>query len=75
LTNDPAHAAAAEAAQLPFTGIDIKPMGYIGVAMVFAGLLLATTLEKRRRALRRLKVRTDVATQHAARVSRWFLGE
>jgi hypothetical protein len=75
LTNDPAHAAAAEAAQLPFTGIDIKPMGYIGVAMVFAGLLLATTLEKRRRALRRLKASTDVATQHAARVSRWFLGQ
>lgn len=75
LTNDPAHTAAAEAAQLPFTGIDIKPMGYIGVAMVLAGLLLATRLEKRRLALRRLKARTDVATQHAARISRWFLGE
>jgi hypothetical protein len=75
LTNDPAHAAAVEAAQLPFTGIDIKPMGYIGVAMVLTGLLLASTFEKRRRALRRLKVRTDVAAHHATRVSRWFLGQ
>jgi hypothetical protein len=75
LTNDPAHAAAAEAAQLPFTGIDVKPMGYIGVAMVITGLLLASTFEKRRRALRRVKMRTESATYHAARVSRWFLGE
>jgi hypothetical protein len=75
LTNDPAHTAAVEAAQLPFTGIDIKPMGYIGVAMVLAGLLLATRFEKRRRALQRLKASTNLATQHATRVSRWFLGE
>jgi hypothetical protein len=75
LTNDPAHVAAAEAAQLPFTGIDIKPMGYIGVGMVVTGLLLASTFEKRRRDLRRVKARTDSAAQQAARVSRWFLGE
>ena len=64
LTNVIAHPASADAAQLPFTGIDIKPMGYIGVAMVVAGLLLLCTLEKRRRAL-----------QHVARVSRWLVGE
>lgn len=75
LANDPAHVAAAEAAQLPFTGIDIKPMGYIGVGMVVTGLLLASTFEKRRRDLQRVKAGTGSAAQHAAHVSRWFLGE
>ena len=61
--------------QLPFTGIDLEPMALAGLASVLAGLLLATRLEERRRALRRLHVAAQVQRVRAARASRWFLGE
>ena len=43
-------------AQLPFTGIDLEPMVLLGTALVLAGLVLATGLEQRRQALRRLQI-------------------
>lgn len=58
--------------QLPFTGIDLQPMVLIGMALVTAGLLLASRLEQRRRALRRLHV---VARVQCERASRWFMGQ
>jgi hypothetical protein len=62
-------------AQLPFTGIDIEPIGLIGMACVLAGLLLATRFEQRRRTLRRLRLTAQVQRLRAGRASRWFLGE
>jgi hypothetical protein len=61
--------------QLPFTGIDLEPMALLGMASVLAGLLLATRLEQRRRALRRLHYTAQVQRVRALRASRWFLGE
>jgi len=61
--------------QLPFTGIDLEPMALLGMASVLAGLLLATRLEQRRRALRRLHYTAQVQRMRAVRASRWFLGE
>jgi hypothetical protein len=61
--------------QLPFTGIDLEPLVLIGMALVAAGLLLATRIEERRQALRRLHYAAQVQRVRASRASRWFLGE
>ncbi len=61
--------------QLPFTGIDLKPMVLMGMALILSGLLLASRLEQRRRALRRLHFAARVQRERASRASRWFLGQ
>ena len=61
--------------QLPFTGIDLKPMVLMGMALILAGLLLASRLEQRRRALHRLHIAARVQRERASRASRWFLGQ
>ena len=62
-------------AQLPFTGIDLTPMALIGMSLVLCGLVLASRLDERRRALRRLYGTVQVQRARASQASRWFLGE
>lgn len=62
-------------ATLPFTGLNVKPLALIGTTLIIIGLLILTTLEQRRRALRRLSVVVRTGPEHASRASRWFLGE
>lgn len=63
--------------ELPFTGANVRPLAFIGVALVILGFYILTTLEQRRRAMRRMAhvVRTSEATGHATRITRWFLGD
>jgi hypothetical protein len=62
-------------ATLPFTGLDVKPLALIGAALIILGLLILSTLEQRRRALRRVTAAVRTTPDHASRASRWFLGE
>ena len=62
-------------APLPFTGIDIKPLALIGLAMVMGGLVFLTTLKGRRRALRWLGYAVQIQAARASRASLWLLGE
>jgi hypothetical protein len=62
-------------ATLPFTGLDVKPLALIGTALILLGLLILSTLEQRRRALRRVSAAVRTTPDHASRASRWFLGE
>ncbi len=62
-------------AQLPFTGIDLTPMALIGMSLVLCGLVLASRLDERRRALRRVHDTVQGQRARASQVSRWFLGE
>ena len=68
--------AAARLTQLPFTGIDAKPMLIVGTTLVLLGLWLLSTLEQRRRALRRMGAAAQISSvaESASRASRWFLG-
>jgi len=64
------------AAQLPFTGLDIRPMILVGAALVLFGGLLLTTVESRRRALRRASaIRLEHLKEGSRRTSSWFLGQ
>ncbi len=73
-SSDPSTAAPA---QLPFTGADVRPLIVIGSALILAGIYILTTLEQRRRAMRRMaySMRTSPARGYATRTSRWFLGD
>ncbi len=64
-------------AQLPFTGADVRPLIVIGSAFIVAGIYILTTLEQRRRAMRRMSysMRSSAAAGYATRTSRWFLGD
>jgi hypothetical protein len=61
---------------LPFTGVDVKPLIIIGAVLVLAGLFILTSLEQRRRALRRV-VATAASTgaRSTSRASHWLLGD
>jgi hypothetical protein len=61
--------------QLPFTGLDVRPLGLFGIVLVALGLALVGTLETRRRALRRLRYAAQIQASRASRASRWFLGD
>jgi hypothetical protein len=62
---------------LAFTGADIKPVAFAGGFLMLLGFLILTTLEQRRRAMRRMAhaVRTSEASGHATRITRWFMGD
>ena len=63
------------AAQLPYTGIDAKPLAFIGSTLIILGGLLLTTVESRRRMLRRATaIRLDRVKDGARQTSSWFLG-
>ncbi len=64
-------------AQLPFTGADVRPLVLVGSALILMGIYILTTLEQRRRAMRRMatSMRTSAAAGVATRTSRWFLGD
>jgi hypothetical protein len=67
---------AAKPAQLPFTGIDIKPLMLLGVSLTLLGLLMATDLDQRRRKERRSRSRTWSETvADAGAVTRWLFGD
>jgi hypothetical protein len=64
------------AAQLPFTGFDVRPLLLIGTALVLLGGLLLSTVESRRRMLRRATAVTLADVKDGARrTSTWFLGQ
>jgi hypothetical protein len=75
-TTTPAHVAATPAAaQLPFTGFDLKPLVLLGSALILFGGLLLTTVESRRRALQRAAaIRLDDVREGTRKASSWFLG-
>ncbi len=63
------------AAQLPFTGLDIKPLVLLGSALILFGGLLLTTVESRRRALQRAAaIRLEDVREGTRKASSWFLG-
>ena len=64
-------------AELPFTGADVRPLVLIGSALIVVGIYILTTLEQRRRTMRRMatSMRTSSAAGYATRTSRWFLGD
>lgn len=62
-------------AQLPFTGLDIRPLGILGVGLVLIGGMLASTAERRRHFLRRTgELRVDDVTHGVRRTGGWFVG-
>jgi len=62
-------------AQLPFTGADLKLLVILGGLLILIGGMLLTTVESRRRALRRATVDTmDQVKSGARKTSSWFLG-
>jgi hypothetical protein len=65
------------ATQLPFTGVNVKPLVLMGSALILAGLYVLTTIEQRRRALARVgsSVRSNPVGVKTSRISRWFLGD
>lgn len=65
----------ASVTQLPFTGLDIKPLALVGTGLILSGSLLLTTVESRRRALRRATaLRPGHVKNGARRAGYWFLG-
>jgi hypothetical protein len=67
-------AAHAAAAQLPFTGIDLRPLVILGIVLMILGGLLLSTVESRRRMLRRASAIGLDVKDGARRTSSWFLG-
>ncbi len=76
-TSAPVDPSTTVAAQLPFTGVNVKPLALAGAALILTGLYILTTIEQRRRALARVgyTVRTNPVGAQASRATRWFLGE
>jgi hypothetical protein len=72
---DATTAATAAPATLPFTGADVKPLVVIGAAMILFGLYILSSLEQRRRALRRLGNAVSTGARQTSRASHWFLGD
>jgi len=70
-------AATPAAAELPFTGTDVRLLVTLGVALILAGLYIITTIEQRRRTVRRMAraAQTSAVGEQATRVSQWLLGE
>jgi hypothetical protein len=68
-------AAAASPATLPFTGLDVKPLIFVGAALILVGLFILTGLEQRRRALRRIGNVVNTGAEYSSRASHWFLGD
>jgi hypothetical protein len=77
-TTTPAHVTAATtaaAAQLPFTGLNLKPLVLLGSTLILLGGMLLTTVESRRRALQRAAaIRLDDVREGTRKASSWFLG-
>jgi hypothetical protein len=70
-----AAASVTPASQLPFTGADLRPLIILGSAMILLGGFLLSTVESRRRTLRRASaIRLDHVKDSAHRASSWFLG-
>ena len=66
---------AASSGTLPFTGLSIPPLLFIGIALIVLGLAILSTLEQRRRALRRVGAVMAASAQYSSRTSHWFLGD
>lgn len=65
----------APATQLPFTGADLRPLVLLGTLMIILGGFLLSTVESRRRLLRRATaVKLDQVKDGARKTSSWFLG-
>jgi hypothetical protein len=73
----PAPAKPAVGSQLAFTGANVAPLAVAGSVLLLAGIYILTTLEQRRRALRRAtKAMTPESVgAGAVRMSNWFMGE
>jgi hypothetical protein len=70
-----AAAAVTPASQLPFTGVDLRPLIILGSALILLGGSLLSTVESRRRMLRRASaIRLVDVKDGAHRASSWFLG-
>jgi microcystin-dependent protein len=70
-----AAASVTPASQLPFTGADLRPLIILGSVMILLGGFLLSTVESRRRTLRRASaIRLDHVKDGAHRASSWFLG-
>ncbi len=64
------------AAELPFTGVDIKPLGLIGTMLIILGGILLSTVESRRRMFRRAAaVNLDQVKDGVRNTTAWFLGQ
>ncbi len=63
--------------QLAFTGAEIVPLAIGGLALLFAGIYILTSLEQRRRALRRASkaMTPESVSAGAVKMSNWFMGE
>jgi hypothetical protein len=68
--------AAAKLTQLPFTGIDVKPLTLLGASLSMLGLLMATDFDQRRKKAGRSKRRTwSEPAADARAIVRWFFGD
>lgn len=70
----PAAPAAAKLTQLPFTGIDVKPLTVLGVSLTIFGLLMATDFDQHRKKVRRQRTWSETVAEMGA-VARWFFGD
>jgi hypothetical protein len=71
----PSTATTATAGTLPFTGLDVKPLALAGAVLILFGLFILTSLEQRRRALRRVGSAVSTGAAYSSRASHWFLGD
>ena len=60
---------------LPFTGVDLKPLIFVGVVLILFGVFILSSLEQRRRALRRIGNAVNTGAGYSSRASHWFLGD
>jgi hypothetical protein len=69
--------AVAKLTQLPFTGIDVKPLTILGVSLTLLGFLMATDFDRRRREAHRPKPEWTWCETVAAAgaVARWLFGD
>ncbi len=67
--------AADGSSQLPYTGAPVRLLLLLGITLMLLGAVLLTSLETRRRMVRRVaSVRVDDLKDGADRMSSWFLG-